>query len=181
MAARHVVLAERKLMSYVYAVGGSLQSWYQSGFPTIQFHSLPASATVIVFHGMSSLLIDGTRKTISLAGWLEDMEIIFQSCHIESAPSNFHALIIARYGPVLSKVSGYDAIIEAEIIAYMEIPPQEVETNAENNKVDLADFLANAEDSPVIIIANDDDEEDAEEEIEDVEVNPEEILFGNDD
>ncbi|GMN31307.1 hypothetical protein TIFTF001_046504 [Ficus carica] len=103
MAARHVVLAERKLMSYVYAV-------------------------------------------------------------------DFHALILARYGPMLAKVSGYDAIIKAEIIAYME-----VETNAENNKVDLADFLAIAEDSPVIIIANDDDEENVEEEIEDVEVNPEEI------
>ncbi|GMN54127.1 hypothetical protein TIFTF001_023254 [Ficus carica] len=89
--------------------------------------------------------------------------------------ADFHALIIARYGPVLPKDSGYDAIIEAEIIAYMEIPPQEVEVNTDNNKV------ATPEDSSVIIIANDDDEEDAKEEIEDVEVNPEEILFGNDD
>ena len=33
--------------------------------------------------------------------------------------ADFHALIIARYGPVLPKVLGCDAIIEAEIIAYM--------------------------------------------------------------
>ncbi|GMN68195.1 hypothetical protein TIFTF001_037251 [Ficus carica] len=44
--------------------------------------------TASVFHGMSPLLIDGTRKTISLARWLEDMEIIFRVCHIESAPSS---------------------------------------------------------------------------------------------
>ncbi|GMN19977.1 hypothetical protein TIFTF001_042957 [Ficus carica] len=56
-----------------------------------------------------------------------------------------------------------------------EIPPQEVEATADNNKVDLADFLAAPEDSPVIIIASYDDEEDAEEEIEDVEINLEEI------
>ncbi|GMN70173.1 hypothetical protein TIFTF001_039218 [Ficus carica] len=119
MAARHVVLAERKLISYVYTVG----------------------------------LLDIQGVT-----W-----------------ADFHALIIARYGPVPPKVSGYDAIIEAEIIAYMEIPPQEVEASTDNNKV------ATPEDSLVIIIANDDDEEDAEEKIEDIEVNPEEILFGNDD
>ncbi|GMN62430.1 hypothetical protein TIFTF001_031508 [Ficus carica] len=64
MAAHHVVLAERKLMTYVYApmLGGSLQSWYQSGFPAFQFHNLPASATVISelcreIHGSSSVLL----------------------------------------------------------------------------------------------------------------------------
>ncbi|GMN45083.1 hypothetical protein TIFTF001_014275 [Ficus carica] len=46
MAVRHVVLAERKLMTYVYAVAESLQSWYQSGFPAIRFHSSAANATV---------------------------------------------------------------------------------------------------------------------------------------
>ncbi|GMN70241.1 hypothetical protein TIFTF001_039285 [Ficus carica] len=183
MTARHVVLAERKLMSYVYAVGRSLQSWYQSGFPAIQFHSLPASATVIVFHGMSPLLIDGTRKTISLAGWLEDMEIIFRVCHIESAPSSSarHTLwasaakgfrIRCYYRGRDNSIYGISSGLEHD---YLPAGIPEPLFERDNNKV------ATPEDSPVIIIANDDDEEDAEEEIEDVEVKPEDILFGNDD
>ncbi|GMN65088.1 hypothetical protein TIFTF001_034152 [Ficus carica] len=69
------------------------------------------------------------------------------------------------------------------------------EANANNNEVDLADFLAVPEHPPIIIIANDDDEEDVEEEfkeeweefegmeeeIDDVEDDSEEILFGDDD
>ena len=51
-----------------------------------------------------------------------------------------------------------------------------MEANVDNNKVDLAHFLATPEDSPVIIIANDDDEENVKKEDD-----PEEILFGNDD
>ena len=46
-----------------------------------------------------------------------------------------------------------------------------MEANADNNKMDLANFLATPEDSPIIIIASDDDEEDTEKEIEDVECN----------
>ena len=67
------------------------------------------------------------------------------------------------------------------VFPLQEIPPQEVEANADSNKVDLVDFLATPEDPLVIIITSDDDEEDAKKEIEDVEDDPEEILFGNDD
>ncbi|GMN66097.1 hypothetical protein TIFTF001_035164 [Ficus carica] len=103
MTARHVVLAERKLTTYVYAVGGLLQSWYQSRVPAFRFHSLPASATVItmdedrdaalMFYGMQPLLFDGTRRTVSLTGWLYDMESIFRICHIES---RLHVLLATR-------------------------------------------------------------------------------------
>ncbi|GMN70153.1 hypothetical protein TIFTF001_039195 [Ficus carica] len=163
-------------------------SWYQSGFPAIQFHSLPASATVIVFHGMSPLLIDGTRKTISLARWLEDMEIIFRVCHIESAPSSSasHTLwaSAAKGFRIRCYYRGRDnsiyGISSGPEHAYLPAPIDDAGIleplfESDNNKV------ATPEDSPGIIIANDDDEEDTEEEIEDVEVNPEKILFGNDD
>ncbi|GMN63823.1 hypothetical protein TIFTF001_032883 [Ficus carica] len=140
IAARHVVLAERKQTSYVYTVGGTLQSWYQSGFPSIHFHGLPASATVITC-GRGSIrcldlsrdepiVIDRTRRTVSLAGWLNDMETIFRVCHIEAhfqvvlasrclagnarlwwltlwlpdvqglAWADFRAFILARFGPL---------------------------------------------------------------------------------
>ncbi|GMN65602.1 hypothetical protein TIFTF001_034681 [Ficus carica] len=122
---------------------GSLQSWYQSGFPAINFHSLPASATVITC-GRGSIrcldlsrdepiLIDRTRSTVSLAGWLNDMETIFRVCHIEAhfqvvlasrclarnarlwwltlglpdvqglAWVDFRAFILARFGPLPDK------------------------------------------------------------------------------
>ncbi|GMN62991.1 hypothetical protein TIFTF001_032057 [Ficus carica] len=68
MAARHVVLGRRKLTTYVYAVGRVVTELESERDPAFQFHSLPASATVIV---------------ISLAGWLFDMETIFSICHIE--------------------------------------------------------------------------------------------------
>ncbi|GMN60055.1 hypothetical protein TIFTF001_029143 [Ficus carica] len=82
-------------------------------------------------------------------------------------------------------------------VPLQEIPPQEAEADGEGNKVDPADFIAAPEDQPehppVIIINSDDDEEDVEEEveeqweeqeqgvweeeIEDFEDDPEEILF----
>ncbi|GMN51316.1 hypothetical protein TIFTF001_020458 [Ficus carica] len=107
--------------------------------------------------------------------------------------ADFRALIIARYGLLLPKVSGSDVIIEVEIIAYMvrvaapedDYLPVPVDDTGipkplfegDNNKVDPVDFLAAPKDSPVIIIASDDDEEDAEEVIEDIEDDPKEILF----
>ncbi|GMN62455.1 hypothetical protein TIFTF001_031547 [Ficus carica] len=85
------------------------------------------------------------------------------------------------------------------VVPLQEIPPQEAEASVDNNKVDLADFLAapedQLEDPPIIIITSEDDEEDVEEEfeeeweefegmeeeIENVEDDSEEILFGDDD
>ncbi|GMN66027.1 hypothetical protein TIFTF001_035091 [Ficus carica] len=82
------------------------------------------------FYGMQPLIFDGTRQTVSLAGWLYDMEMIFRTCHIEArlqvllasrclagdarlwwltqgesaiqggSWADFCALIIARYGPL---------------------------------------------------------------------------------
>ncbi|GMN23951.1 hypothetical protein TIFTF001_040514 [Ficus carica] len=84
----------------------------------------------LVFNGIQPLLFDGTRRTVSLAGWLYDMELIYRVCHIEARLQvslasrrlagdarlwwmtlgerampggswvDFHALIIARYGPL---------------------------------------------------------------------------------
>ncbi|GMN63109.1 hypothetical protein TIFTF001_032195 [Ficus carica] len=84
----------------------------------------------LVFYGMQPLLFDGTRRTVSLAGWLYDMESIFRICHIETRLqvllatrflamdarlwwitiwepampggtwADFRALITARYGPL---------------------------------------------------------------------------------
>ncbi|GMN54027.1 hypothetical protein TIFTF001_023159 [Ficus carica] len=82
------------------------------------------------FYGMQPLVFDGTRYTVSLVGWLYDMEMIFRICHIEAflqvplasrclkrdarlwwmtlgeramtgdSWAEFRALIIARYGPL---------------------------------------------------------------------------------
>ncbi|GMN68679.1 hypothetical protein TIFTF001_037735 [Ficus carica] len=38
----------------------------------------------LVFYGMQPMLFDGTQRTVSLAGWLYDMESIFRICHIEA-------------------------------------------------------------------------------------------------
>ncbi|GMN25972.1 hypothetical protein TIFTF001_043949 [Ficus carica] len=84
----------------------------------------------LVFYGMQPLLFDGTRRTVSLTGWLYDMELIFRICHIEARLhvllatqclavdariwwitigepvmpggtwADFCALITARYGPL---------------------------------------------------------------------------------
>ncbi|GMN60012.1 hypothetical protein TIFTF001_029100 [Ficus carica] len=84
----------------------------------------------LVFYGMQPLIYDGTRRTVSLAGWLHDMESIFRICHIEARLqvllasrclagdarlwwltlgeqaiprglwAYFRALIITRYGPL---------------------------------------------------------------------------------
>ncbi|GMN52709.1 hypothetical protein TIFTF001_021852 [Ficus carica] len=132
MAARHnmythvirkVVLARRKLMIYVYVVGGSLQSWYQSGFPAVRFPISAASATIFIemdlrqieedreaslaFLGMEPRPFDGTQGAAALAEcwqlvgeariwWLSlgDPEIPKNVC------MNFRALIILRYGPL---------------------------------------------------------------------------------
>ncbi|GMN46362.1 hypothetical protein TIFTF001_015547 [Ficus carica] len=133
MAARHgtythvkikVVLAERKLTAYVYAVGETLQSCYQSGFPAIHFHGLPASATVITC-GRGSMrcldlsrdepiVIDRTHRTVSLAGWLNDMETIFQRWAIAESEA---VCTSSDKGNSLDDM--IDAIMEAEVIAYM--------------------------------------------------------------
>ncbi|GMN53176.1 hypothetical protein TIFTF001_022318 [Ficus carica] len=143
MAARHVVLTERKLITYVYAVGcyrvgikarGSclLVSQY-----ACQRHSHwimdGDRDAAYAFYGMLPLIFDGTRRTVSLAGWLHDMESIFRICHIEAhlqvslasrclavdarlwwmslgesaipggSWADFRALIIAYYGPLPNK------------------------------------------------------------------------------
>ncbi|GMN61374.1 hypothetical protein TIFTF001_030467 [Ficus carica] len=84
----------------------------------------------LVFYEMQPLLFDGTHRTVSLAGWLYDMELIFRICHIEArlqvllasrcltgdarlwwmtlgepalpggSWADFRALIITRYGPL---------------------------------------------------------------------------------
>ncbi|GMN62584.1 hypothetical protein TIFTF001_031675 [Ficus carica] len=38
----------------------------------------------LVFYGMQPLLFNGTRRTVSLVGWLYDMESSFRICHIEA-------------------------------------------------------------------------------------------------
>ncbi|GMN24309.1 hypothetical protein TIFTF001_051364 [Ficus carica] len=38
----------------------------------------------LVFYGMQPLLFDGTRRTVSLTGWLYDMESIFRISHMEA-------------------------------------------------------------------------------------------------
>ncbi|GMN58491.1 hypothetical protein TIFTF001_027594 [Ficus carica] len=83
----------------------------------------------MAFFELRPLLFDGTQRTISLAGWLFDMETIFRICHIEAhlqvllasrclagdaklwwiaqgdqaihggSWADFRARIIARYGP----------------------------------------------------------------------------------
>ncbi|GMN30050.1 hypothetical protein TIFTF001_044411 [Ficus carica] len=95
------VLAKRKLTSYVYAVGESLQSWYQSGFLQSDFTvCLPSPPSLVgdmdlarvdedrdvvaSFYESHPLLFDGTRRTVSLAAWLYDMELIFRTSHIEA-------------------------------------------------------------------------------------------------
>ncbi|GMN69090.1 hypothetical protein TIFTF001_038141 [Ficus carica] len=84
----------------------------------------------LVFYAMQPLLFDGTRRTISLTGWLYDMESIFRISHMEARLqvllatrclavearmwwitigepampggtwADFRALITARYGPL---------------------------------------------------------------------------------
>ncbi|GMN31553.1 hypothetical protein TIFTF001_044589 [Ficus carica] len=95
MAARHVVLAERKLTTYVYAVGryrvgiraGSCLPVSQSACQRHSHYSRLMDEdrdAALVFYGMQPLIFDGTRQTVSLAGWLYDMETIFRICDIEA-------------------------------------------------------------------------------------------------
>ncbi|GMN33957.1 hypothetical protein TIFTF001_041974 [Ficus carica] len=156
-----VVLAERKLTSYVYAVGGSLQSWYQNGFlqsdftvclpspPSLVSDMDPARVdedrdAVASFYESHPLLFDGTRRTVSLAAWLYDMELIFRTSHIEArlqeamlphisqdiVSPGMQALLILRNGlppqirqyvaPMPDMTVGHiiDDIMEAEIVAH---------------------------------------------------------------
>ncbi|GMN25401.1 hypothetical protein TIFTF001_040707 [Ficus carica] len=39
--------------------------------------------TAFAFFMMSPLIFDGTRRTVTLAAWLHDMEAIFRICHIQ--------------------------------------------------------------------------------------------------
>ncbi|GMN66779.1 hypothetical protein TIFTF001_035844 [Ficus carica] len=128
----------------------SLQSWYQSGFlqsnftvsspspPSLYDDMDPAHVdedrdAVTSFYESHPLIFEGTRRTVSIAAWLYDMELIFRICHIEARlqislasrcfaadarlwwmtlgeremPSrtwaHFRMLVIARYGPVLDE------------------------------------------------------------------------------
>ncbi|GMN18861.1 hypothetical protein TIFTF001_045084 [Ficus carica] len=74
MAARHVVLAKRKLTTYVYAI---------DSFIGIRVMDEDRDAAMAFFE-LRPLVFDGTRRTVSLAGWLFDMEMIFRICHIEA-------------------------------------------------------------------------------------------------
>ncbi|GMN21314.1 hypothetical protein TIFTF001_048862, partial [Ficus carica] len=94
-------LLSESSLSYVYAVGGSLQSWYQRGFLRLGFTvSLPSPPSlydtmdpvrveedreaVTSFYETFPLLFDGTRRTVPLAAWLYDMESIFSTSHIQA-------------------------------------------------------------------------------------------------
>ncbi|GMN62451.1 hypothetical protein TIFTF001_031535 [Ficus carica] len=85
-------------------------------------------AAAYAFHGMLPLIFEGTRRNVSLAAWLHDMESMFRICHIAAhlqvplasrcleldarlwwrtigvlailggSWEEFRALIIARYG-----------------------------------------------------------------------------------
>ncbi|GMN53265.1 hypothetical protein TIFTF001_022397 [Ficus carica] len=98
---RQLYLLSESSLSYVYAVGGSLQSWYQRGFLRIGFTvSLPSPPSlydimdperveedreaVTSFYESFPLVFDGTRLTVSLAAWLYDMELIFRTSHIQA-------------------------------------------------------------------------------------------------
>ncbi|GMN33052.1 hypothetical protein TIFTF001_048242 [Ficus carica] len=91
---------------------------------------------VTSFYESHPLIFDDTRRTVSIAAWLYDMELIFRICHIEARlqvslasrcfvvdarlwwmtlgeremPSrtwaHFRMLVIARYGPVLDEGAG---------------------------------------------------------------------------
>ncbi|GMN20946.1 hypothetical protein TIFTF001_043206 [Ficus carica] len=123
-------------------------------FPAVQFHSQPPSPpslyddmdpahvdedrdAVTSFYESHPLIFDGTRRTVSIAVWLYDMELIFRICHIEARLqvslasrcfaadarlwwmtlgeremssrtwAHFRMIVIARYGPVLDE--GADA------------------------------------------------------------------------
>ncbi|GMN53175.1 hypothetical protein TIFTF001_022312 [Ficus carica] len=58
----------------------------EQGVPAFQFHRIMDDdrAAAYAFHGMLPLIFDKTRRTVSLAGWLQDMELIFRICHIEA-------------------------------------------------------------------------------------------------
>ncbi|GMN62556.1 hypothetical protein TIFTF001_031623 [Ficus carica] len=87
MAARHVVLAERKLMNYVYAV--DLFIWIRDEDRDIAY----------TFYGMQPLLFDGTQRCLTgdaRLWWLTQGELAIQG----GSWAAFRTLIIARYGPL---------------------------------------------------------------------------------
>ncbi|GMN62249.1 hypothetical protein TIFTF001_031335 [Ficus carica] len=91
---------------------------------------------VMSFYESHPLIFDGTRRMVSVAAWLYDMELIFRICHIEARlqvslasrcfaadarlwwmmlgeremPSctwaHFRTIVIARYGPVPNEGAG---------------------------------------------------------------------------
>ncbi|GMN44731.1 hypothetical protein TIFTF001_013929 [Ficus carica] len=91
---------------------------------------------VTSFYESHPLIFDGTRRTVSVAAWLYDMELIFRICHIEAQlqvslasrcfvadarlwwmtlgereiPSrtwtHFRTLMIVRFGLILDKGTG---------------------------------------------------------------------------
>ncbi|GMN65396.1 hypothetical protein TIFTF001_034463 [Ficus carica] len=71
----------------------SLQSWYQSGFPAIHFHGLPASATVIVVLASRCLAENARLWWLTLG--LPDVQGL--------AWADFRAFILAHFGPLPDK------------------------------------------------------------------------------
>ncbi|GMN70239.1 hypothetical protein TIFTF001_039283 [Ficus carica] len=126
--ATRVVLAERKLTTYVYAVV------YMDPRRVDEDRDV-----AYTFHGMQPLIFNGTRQTVSLSGWLHDMESIFRICYIEAylkvplasrclavigrlwwmilgepaiqggSWADFRTLIIAHYGPLPDEEGQYVA------------------------------------------------------------------------
>ncbi|GMN60625.1 hypothetical protein TIFTF001_029717 [Ficus carica] len=117
------------------------------------------------------IVIDRTCRTVSLAGWLIDMETIFR----RRATAGSEA-VCTSFDKGNSLNDMIDAIMEAGVIAYMvqarAIAPvddymvEPVEAN--NNEVDFAEFDANPEDHPedppIFIIVSNNEEKKVEEE-----------------
>ncbi|GMN20593.1 hypothetical protein TIFTF001_047136 [Ficus carica] len=102
-------------------------------FPTIRFHSLPAIATIITrrhgsarvdedrdavtsFYESHPLIFDGTRRTVSVAAWLYDMELIFRICHIEARLQIRQYVAVPMLGMTVGDM--IVDILEAEMVAY---------------------------------------------------------------
>ncbi|GMN27887.1 hypothetical protein TIFTF001_046185 [Ficus carica] len=97
-----VVLAERKLTSYVYAVVTACArrvdtELVSEQFPVIRFHSLPAIATIISHRGsptgLSGQPMLGSRCTIMV-------DDAWGASDARSHLGAFSHLVIARFGPV---------------------------------------------------------------------------------
>ncbi|GMN73400.1 hypothetical protein TIFTF001_052171 [Ficus carica] len=111
----YVVLTERKLTSYVYAVGSSLQSWYQSGLLLSDFTvCLPSPPSLP--DDMDPARVDEDRDAV--LSFYESHPLIFDAdarlwwmtIGDREMPSrtwaHFRTIVIARYGPVPNEGAG---------------------------------------------------------------------------